>query len=64
MDYLQQWHWTFFLQSEEVLSKFLKEKEDIGNMILQADQSLSKAEQEKEGTVQISCTLLYHLTIT
>uniref|UniRef100_A0A671RFP9 GB1/RHD3-type G domain-containing protein n=1 Tax=Sinocyclocheilus anshuiensis TaxID=1608454 RepID=A0A671RFP9_9TELE len=36
------------IMSEEVLSKFLKEKEDIGNMILQADQSLSEAEQEKE----------------
>ncbi|XP_052403548.1 guanylate-binding protein 1 isoform X2 [Carassius gibelio] len=37
------------IMSEEVLSKFLKEKENIGNMILQADQSLSEAEQEKEG---------------
>ncbi|XP_026061118.1 guanylate-binding protein 1-like [Carassius auratus] len=36
------------IMSEEVLSKFLKEKENIGNMILQADQSLSEAEQEKE----------------
>ncbi|XP_058604769.1 guanylate-binding protein 1-like [Onychostoma macrolepis] len=36
------------IMSEEVLSKFLKTKENIGNMILQADQSLSAAEQEKE----------------
>ncbi|XP_043077031.1 guanylate-binding protein 1-like isoform X2 [Puntigrus tetrazona] len=36
------------IMNEEVLSKFLKEKEDIGNFILQADQSLSEAEQEKE----------------
>ncbi|XP_059357431.1 guanylate-binding protein 1-like [Carassius carassius] len=36
------------IMSEEVLSKFLKTKEDIGNMILRADQSLSAAEQEKE----------------
>ncbi|XP_016108047.1 guanylate-binding protein 1-like [Sinocyclocheilus grahami] len=36
------------IMSEEVLSKFLKAKEDIGNMILGADQSLSAAEQEKE----------------
>uniref|UniRef100_A0A671K1B9 Guanylate-binding protein 1-like n=1 Tax=Sinocyclocheilus anshuiensis TaxID=1608454 RepID=A0A671K1B9_9TELE len=35
-------------RSEAVLSKFLKTKEDIGNMILQADQSLNAAEQEKE----------------
>ncbi|XP_052403554.1 guanylate-binding protein 1 [Carassius gibelio] len=37
------------IMSEEVLSKFLKTKENIGKMILQADQSLSAAEQEKEG---------------
>ncbi|XP_050980282.1 guanylate-binding protein 1 isoform X7 [Labeo rohita] len=36
------------IMSEKVLSKFLKEKEDIENMILQADESLSKAEQENE----------------
>ncbi|XP_073705193.1 guanylate-binding protein 2-like [Garra rufa] len=36
------------IMSEEVLSKFLKTKEDIGNMILQADESLNSAEQEKE----------------
>ncbi|KAG1934981.1 guanylate-binding protein 1 isoform X5 [Pimephales promelas] len=36
------------MMSEEVLSKFLKAKEEVGNMILQADESLSAAEQEKE----------------
>ncbi|XP_067218607.1 guanylate-binding protein 1-like isoform X3 [Chanodichthys erythropterus] len=36
------------IMCEEVLSVYLKAKEDIGNMILQADQSLSAAEQEKE----------------
>ncbi|KAK9979972.1 hypothetical protein ABG768_013374 [Culter alburnus] len=36
------------IMCEEVLSMHLKAKEDVGNMILQADQSLSAAEQEKE----------------
>ncbi|KAK7163479.1 hypothetical protein R3I93_007515 [Phoxinus phoxinus] len=36
------------MMSEEVLSKFLKAKEEVGNMILRADESLSAAEQEKE----------------
>ncbi|XP_067217981.1 guanylate-binding protein 1-like [Chanodichthys erythropterus] len=36
------------IMCEEVLSMHLKAKEEIGNMILQADQSLSAAEQEKE----------------
>ncbi|XP_699217.3 guanylate-binding protein 3 [Danio rerio] len=36
------------IMSEEVLCMFLKGKEDVGNMILQADESLSAAEQEKE----------------
>ncbi|XP_058613771.1 guanylate-binding protein 1-like [Onychostoma macrolepis] len=36
------------ITSENMLSKFLKAKEEAGNMILQADQSLSAAEQEKE----------------
>ncbi|XP_050980226.1 guanylate-binding protein 1 isoform X1 [Labeo rohita] len=36
------------IMSEEVLSIYLREKEDIGNMILQADESLSAAEQESE----------------
>ncbi|XP_051738799.1 guanylate-binding protein 1-like [Ctenopharyngodon idella] len=36
------------IMCEEVLSMYLKAKEDVGNMILQADQSLSAAEQEKE----------------
>ncbi|XP_051738776.1 guanylate-binding protein 1-like isoform X2 [Ctenopharyngodon idella] len=36
------------IMSEEVLSKFLKAKEEIGNMILQADESLSAAEHETE----------------
>ncbi|XP_050980250.1 guanylate-binding protein 1 isoform X4 [Labeo rohita] len=36
------------IMSEEVLSRFLKTKEETGNMILQADESLSAAEQEKE----------------
>jgi len=41
-----------------VLSKFLKAKEEVGNMILQADESLSAAEQEKEGTIQVCCILM------
>ncbi|XP_048066573.1 guanylate-binding protein 1-like [Megalobrama amblycephala] len=36
------------IMCEEVLSIYLKAKEEIGNMILQADQSLSAAEQQKE----------------
>ncbi|XP_018972065.1 guanylate-binding protein 1-like [Cyprinus carpio] len=36
------------IMSEEVLSIYLRAKEEAGNMILQADQSLSAAEQEKE----------------
>ncbi|XP_067218606.1 guanylate-binding protein 1-like isoform X2 [Chanodichthys erythropterus] len=36
------------IMCEEVLSTHLKAKEEVGNMILQADQSLSAAEQEKE----------------
>ncbi|XP_052403553.1 guanylate-binding protein 1 isoform X2 [Carassius gibelio] len=36
------------LMCEEVLSTYLRAKEDAGNMILQADQSLSKVEQENE----------------
>ncbi|XP_077078034.1 guanylate-binding protein 2-like isoform X2 [Siphateles boraxobius] len=36
------------MMSEEVLSKFLKAKEEVGNMILRADESLTAAEQEKE----------------
>lgn len=38
---------------------FLRGKEEVGNMILQADESLSAAEQEKEGTVQLISTLFY-----
>ncbi len=34
-----------------MLSTYLRAKEEAGNMILQADQSLSAAEQENEGTV-------------
>ncbi|CAM4589258.1 unnamed protein product [Leuciscus chuanchicus] len=36
------------IMCEEVLSLHLKAKEEVGNMILQADGSLSAAEQEKE----------------
>ncbi|KAK7159589.1 hypothetical protein R3I94_005819 [Phoxinus phoxinus] len=36
------------IMCEEVLSMHLKAKEEVGNMILQADESLSAAEQEKE----------------
>ncbi|XP_051555404.1 guanylate-binding protein 1-like [Myxocyprinus asiaticus] len=36
------------IMSEEVLSTYLKAKEEIGNMILQADKSLSVVEQEQE----------------
>ncbi|XP_073692971.1 guanylate-binding protein 1-like [Garra rufa] len=36
------------IMSEEVLSTYMREKEKFGNMILQADESLSAAEQEKE----------------
>ncbi|XP_059357404.1 guanylate-binding protein 1-like [Carassius carassius] len=36
------------IMCEEVLSTYLRAKEDAGNMILQADQSLSKVEQENE----------------
>ncbi|XP_016385411.1 guanylate-binding protein 1-like [Sinocyclocheilus rhinocerous] len=36
------------IMSEEVLSIYLRAKEEAGNMILQSDQSLSAAEQEKE----------------
>ncbi|XP_073705733.1 guanylate-binding protein 2 [Garra rufa] len=36
------------IMSEEVLSTYLREKEKLGNMILQADESLSAAEQENE----------------
>lgn len=35
----------------------LKAKEEVGKMILQADESLSVVEQEKEGTIQIICIL-------
>ncbi len=42
-----------------MLSKFLKTKEEAGNMILQADQSLSAAEQKNEGTILISCIHFY-----
>ncbi|TRY66318.1 hypothetical protein DNTS_024315 [Danionella cerebrum] len=45
------------IMSEEVLSKFLKAQEDVGNMILQADQSLSKAEQEREAQILKNETL-------
>ncbi|XP_058604645.1 guanylate-binding protein 1-like [Onychostoma macrolepis] len=36
------------IMSEEVLSTYLRAKEEAGNMILNADQSLSAAEQENE----------------
>ncbi|XP_056325401.1 NACHT, LRR and PYD domains-containing protein 1a-like [Danio aesculapii] len=36
---------------EEALWMFLKGKEDVGNMILQADESLSAEEQEKENEI-------------
>ncbi|XP_073702962.1 NACHT, LRR and PYD domains-containing protein 1b allele 2-like [Garra rufa] len=35
-------------RSEDVLSKYLRAKEEIGNIILQADQYLNAAEREKE----------------
>ncbi|XP_067308592.1 guanylate-binding protein 1-like [Pseudorasbora parva] len=36
------------IMCEEVLSTYFKAKEEVGNMILQTDQSLCAAEQEKE----------------
>ncbi len=51
LNVFQDWKMCFSSQSEEVLSTYLRAKEEAGNMILQADQSLSAAEQKNEGTI-------------
>lgn len=43
----------YFPQSEEVLSKYWKEKEESGIIILAADESLTAAEHEKQGEIHI-----------